>query len=113
MRPQRVRHFPQLLPRCSLPAPHDATRGNHQLGAIADYIALLALSQTESFETCQKMQSIANLLVPGCDVENRIDGLTDGDIAFLKALYRADNGGTLVAQQTAIADEMKKTLPGR
>lgn len=85
----------------------------HELGAIADYIALLALSQTKAFDSCQKMETVANLLVPGCDLANRINGLTPGDTAFLKALYHADAGGTLVAQQAAIANQMKKSLSER
>jgi hypothetical protein len=82
----------------------------HELGAVADYLALVILSQTKAFETCEKMETVANLLVPRCDLNNRVTGLMPGDIAFLKALYRADSGGTLVAQQAAIAGEMKKLL---
>jgi hypothetical protein len=82
----------------------------HELGAVADYLALVILSQTKAFETCEKMETVANLLVPRCDLNNRITGLMPGDIAFLKALYKADSGGTLVAQQAAIAGEMKKLL---
>ena len=82
----------------------------HELSAVADYLALVILSQTKAFETCEKMETVANLLVPRCDLNNRVDGLMPGDIAFLKALYKADAGGTLVAQQAAIAGEMKKIL---
>jgi hypothetical protein len=82
----------------------------HDVGAVADYLALVILSQTKAFETCEKMETIANMLVPRCDLDNRITGLMPGDIAFLKALYKADSGGTLVAQQAAIAGEMKKLL---
>lgn len=85
----------------------------HELGAVADYLALVILSQTKAFDTCEKMETVANLLVPGCDVANRVHGLMPGDIAFLKALYKADTGGTLVAEQAAIADEMKKALAER
>jgi hypothetical protein len=85
----------------------------HELGALADYIALLALSQTEAFDSCQKMETVANLLVPGCDPGNRINGLMPGDTAFLKALYHADMGGTLGLQQSAIANAMKKGLAER
>jgi hypothetical protein len=83
---------------------------HHDVGAVADYLALVILSQTKAFETCEKMETVANLLVPRCDLNNRITGLMPGDIAFLKALYKADSGGTLVAQQAAIAGEMKKLL---
>ena len=85
----------------------------HELGAVADYLALVILSQTKAFETCEKMETVANLLVPRCDLNNRVNGLMPGDIAFLKALYKADAGGTLVAQQAAIAGEMKKLLNAR
>jgi hypothetical protein len=85
----------------------------HELAAVADYIALLMLSQTSAFAACQQMDSIANLLVPGCDVGNRIKGLTQGDIAYLKALYRAKADGLLVMQQASIATEMKKALAER
>jgi hypothetical protein len=82
----------------------------HELSAVADYLALVILSQTKAFETCEKMETVANLLVPRCDLDNRIKGLMPGDVAYLKALYKADAGGTLVAQQAAIAGEMKKLL---
>ncbi|MBV9550631.1 MAG: hypothetical protein JO256_13265 [Alphaproteobacteria bacterium] len=82
----------------------------HELSAVADYLALVILSQTKAFERCEKMETIANLLVPACDLDNRIKGLMPGDVAFLKALYRADTGGNLVAQQSSITGEMKKLL---
>lgn len=84
----------------------------HELAAVADYLALVILSQTKAFETCEKMETVANLLVPRCDLDNRVKGLMPGDLAFLKALYRADTGGTLVMQQASIANEMKKLLNG-
>lgn len=82
----------------------------HEFSAVADYLALVILSQTKAFETCEKMETVANLLVPRCDLNNRVNGLMPGDIAFLKALYRTDAGGTLIAQQAAIVGEMKKVL---
>lgn len=72
--------------------------------------AQVILSQTKAFDTCEKMETVANLQVPRCDLDNRIKGLMPGDIAFLKAFYKADTGGTLVAQQFAITSEMKKLL---
>ena len=82
----------------------------HELGAVADYVALVILSQTKAFETCEKMETIANLLVPRCDLNNRVNGLMPGDLAFLKALYKANPGGTLLEQQASITGEMKKLL---
>lgn len=82
----------------------------HELAAVADYLALVILSQTKTFNNCKKMETVANLLVPRCDLDSRIKGLMPGDTAFLKALYKADTGGTLVAQQSSITSEMKKLL---
>ncbi len=82
----------------------------HELAAVADYLALVILSQTKAFENCEKMETVANLLVPRCDLNNRVKGLMPGDLAYLKALYRADTGGTLVMQQASITGEMKKLL---
>jgi hypothetical protein len=82
----------------------------HELGAVADYLALVILSQTQAFERCEKMETVANLLVPRCDLDNRVTGLMPGDMAYLKALYKADTGGNLVAQQASITAEMKKIL---
>ena len=87
----------------------DAVR-YHELGAIADYLALVILSQTQAFEKCEKMETVANLLVPRCDLDNRVTGLMPGDMAYLKALYKADTGGSLVAQQASITAEMKKLI---
>jgi len=84
----------------------------HELAAVADYLALVILSQTKAFETCEKMETVANLLVPRCDLDGRVKGLMPGDLAFLKALYRADTDGTLVMQQASITNEMKKLLNG-
>ena len=60
-----------------------------KLGAIADYVAMLALSQTDAFETCQPLASVANLMAPDCDAR-KAESLTDADLAYLKALYRMD-----------------------
>ena len=87
----------------------DAVR-YHELAAVADYLALVILSQTQAFERCEKMETVANLLVPRCDLDSRVTGLMPGDIAFLKALYKADTGGNLVAQQASITAEMKKLV---
>ena len=70
----------------------------------------MILSQTKAFDVCQKMETIANMLVPNCDQGAPATGLTPGDTAFLKGLYKADIGGTLVAQQSSIRSEMKKAL---
>jgi hypothetical protein len=58
---------------------------DYSMGQIADYIALLALSQVDAPDACQPIASIANLLAPGC--ANIPDGLSENDRAYLSGLY--------------------------
>jgi hypothetical protein len=81
---------------------------DHEMGTLADYAAMLALSQPSSLDSCQEMPSISNLLVPGCtSAANRI---TDGDLAYLRALYKMTPAGTLAVQRDEMRYQMKKTL---
>ena len=87
----------------------DKTRtGDLQLGPVADYIALMALARAAGFETCQNMASITNLMAPDCS--RRPDGITDVDLGFLRGLYKMNPDEPLLVQQTAITDEMVKSL---
>jgi hypothetical protein len=78
------------------------------LTAMADYVAMLALAQTVSFETCQPMASITNLMSPGCGLKTA--KLSDSDTAYLHALYAIDPRDSLVEQRGDMAFEMKKSL---
>lgn len=80
-----------------------------QLGAVSDYIAMLALSQTDAFETCQQVSSIANLMAPACDTY-RADSFTETDLAYLKALYRMDQDTLPQFEQGDIAHQMERAL---
>ncbi|HEX4270342.1 MAG TPA: hypothetical protein VHZ32_03115 [Rhizomicrobium sp.] len=79
-----------------------------EVGSLADYVTLLALSQPASLDNCQELPSITNMLAKDCaSVPNRI---TDGDLAFLQALYKIPNGEKLATQRGHIEYEMKKIL---
>jgi hypothetical protein len=81
---------------------------DYEIGSLADYITMLALSQPASLDSCLELPSISNLLAPGCaSVSNRI---TDGDLAYLRALYRMPDGTSLIVQRDEIMFRMKKTL---
>ena len=41
-----------------------------QIGPLADYIAMLALSQGQSYDTCQNVPTINNLMASGCAAEH-------------------------------------------
>jgi hypothetical protein len=83
----------------------------YEVGPLADYIAMLALTQLNSLDTCQQLPSIVNLLAAGC--ERKVDALTDNDIAYLRGLYKMSPGRTLRMQQDEIAYGMEKGLEGR
>lgn len=81
---------------------------DQDIGGLADYIAMLALSQPASLDSCQALPSISNLLAPGCaSVPDRI---TDGDLAYLRALYQTVDGSAFVTQRNFMRGQMYKTL---
>jgi hypothetical protein len=89
----------------------DTTRTQgYELGAVADYIAMLALSQTQSFDACKPMPSISNLISPACDAELKPKAITDTDMAFLRGVYTMDPGANLQQQQNHIANQIAVSL---
>ena len=88
--------------------------GSHALGPVADYVALLALSQTEAYESCQVVPSIANLLAPNCDDRLKPSAITASDVGFLRGVYKMmDPGASLQVQQNQIAGEMAKSITAK
>jgi hypothetical protein len=85
----------------------------YSAAALADYTALLALSQTQAFDTCQALPSIINLLATGCTPDNQPKALTDTDVAYLQSLYLMEAGESLKYQRGDIARRMEKTLGTR
>jgi len=80
---------------------------DYEVGTLGDYIAMMALSQPSSLNSCQDLPSISNLLAKDC---NSIPiWITDGDLAFLKGLYRTV-GSSFIIQQNEILREMRKAL---
>jgi hypothetical protein len=83
---------------------------NYLLGAVADYVAVLALSQTQSFEDCKTIPSITNLISPNCGADVKPTAMTDTDMALLKAIYSMDAGMNLRGQQSYISLEIAQSL---
>ena len=84
----------------------------YQLGTLADYTAMLALSQTQSFDTCQELQSITNLMSSGCTTDRKVNAITDSDVAYLRALYKMNPELNLASQRGDIAGHMKNIFEG-
>jgi hypothetical protein len=87
--------------------------GDLKLGPIADYIAMLALSQAQSFDECRPLPSITNLFAAGCGAALKPASITDPDIAYLRGLYKMDPGANFQTQQSAIAGEIEKAMAGK
>jgi hypothetical protein len=80
----------------------------YEIGSLADYIAMLALTQPSSFDICQQLPSIVNLLTENCD--RKAGALTENDIAFLRGLYQMSADKKLGTQQDEVAYRMEQEL---
>jgi hypothetical protein len=83
-----------------------------EIGPLADYIAMLALSQGQSYDTCQDVPTINNLMAANCAAEMKPAALTDIDATYLRGLYKMDAGRNFLGERGSIAFEMKKELGG-
>jgi len=71
----------------------DTTKiAGYQVGAIADYLAMLTLSVAQSPDHCDSLPSILDLMSSSCGTRDKPTALTAGDLAFLKALYYRNTG---------------------
>ena len=84
---------------------------DHEIGALSDYIAMLALTQLSSLDTCQTLPSIVNMLAPGCAAS--ADALTASDLAYLRGLYKMSPGSTLQSQEDEIIYQMQQAQDGK
>ena len=85
----------------------------YEIGRVADYIAMLAISQTETLDACHALQSITNLMSPECDASVKATAITSGDLAYLRALYSMNPDHSLALQRFEIAHSMRDGLAGR
>lgn len=83
---------------------------DHEVGALADYIALLALSQVNIPNSCQPLASIISLLT---SCAQKSGALTGADLGYLKGLYHMGPERTLRTQQDEIAYQMEQSLAGK
>ena len=79
------------------------------LGTIADYAALVGLSQTVQRGVCQPVPTVANLLLKGCSPESQSAGLSDVDLAMLTGLYHSPESPEQLQRQF-IVKAMKEAL---
>jgi hypothetical protein len=87
--------------------------GDHEIGALADNIAVLALAQPGNLDSCTALPSIVNLSLTGCTASMALTGMSANDSAFLYGLYHVKPGATLRGQKDAIAVGMKEKLAAK
>lgn len=83
------------------------------IGAIADYVAVLTLTQAFASEQCGTLPSITDLMLPNCDDREKLTGITAGDLTFLRALYKADLEGYLPLEISDINNNMMRQFERR
>jgi hypothetical protein len=84
---------------------------DHEVGELADYIAMLSLTQLASLDGCQPLPSIVNLLVKDC--AGQALALTDNDLAYLKGLYKMSPDRNARSQADQIGYQMQQSLEGK
>ena len=76
--------------------------GDYEMGSLADYISMLALSQPKDFDDCWEVPSITNLLSKDCAADRKTETLSDNDAAFLYGLYKMSTGQNIYIQRDQI-----------
>jgi beta-lactamase regulating signal transducer with metallopeptidase domain len=85
--------------------------GDYEMGSLADYIAMLALSQPKSFDDCWEVPSVTNLLSQGCAPDRKTATLSDNDAAFLYGLYKMSTGQNIYVQRDEIRYFLERNPP--
>jgi hypothetical protein len=83
------------------------------LGAVADYVAMVALTRMSSLDNCSELPSIVDLLASSCADRAKPSSITVADGAFLKALYSSDLELKVNIEQGQIRDRMLAELGNR
>ena len=79
-----------------------------KIDAVADYVAVLALSRWRDLERCSGMPTILNLMADGCDADDRPEAATPADLALLAGLYTANVRESGSQQRATIASAIRK-----
>lgn len=81
---------------------------DYEMGPVADYLAMMALSQMQRLDRCQSLPSITNLMVADCP---RIPaGLSDIDLGYLRGLYHMDAERAKGVQLHQIVYQMQREV---
>jgi hypothetical protein len=78
------------------------------IGPISDYVAMLVLSQSKSPDSCSQLPSIIDLMAANCREGEKPSQITAGDLAFLRALYKADLETPIELEESNLEDSMMR-----
>jgi hypothetical protein len=88
-----------------------AKLGEYEVGTLADYIAMLALSQAKEPDNCNEMASILDYLSTQC--AEKPESLTLADKTYLEGLYHMDKRDIGSLQKSNIAEHMQDGMSGK
>lgn len=83
---------------------------DEKIGAVADYVAVLALARWQGLERCNALPTILNLMADGCEAAERPEAATAGDLGLLEGLYTAAPREAGWQQRATIAGRMESEL---
>jgi hypothetical protein len=95
--------------------------GRTKLATIADHVTMLILSEPQFPDRCQALPSVLDLFAGPCKGRAPPTGLTRSDLAYLKAVYTADQpiwqptfsrGRSSAPTLDQVADRMGRLLAG-
>jgi hypothetical protein len=87
----------------------DTTKvAGEKIDAVADYIAVLALSRWQGLNRCASLPTILNLMADGCEAGDRPEAATPEDLALLTGLYRVNSREAGNQQRAEIAGAVRK-----
>jgi hypothetical protein len=82
----------------------------YPIGPVADYIAMLSLSQARTPDNCAELASILDYLSPNCP--EKPESLTVADKAYLEGLYSMDKYEIGSLQKSNISEHMEQSMGG-
>ena len=85
---------------------------DQEIGAIADAMAVLALSRPRLEDSCRSLSSILDLLAKDCPRGAETKTITDADLALLRGLYKMMPDAKLSKQRDEVAYQMQRSLAG-
>jgi hypothetical protein len=78
----------------------------YPVGEIADYLAMLSLSEADAPGDCVELPSILDLMSPDCALSQKPESLTSADKTYLEGMYAMDPDEIGSLQRSAISEHM-------